>query len=189
MNSGLISYFNKIVSQKIKYLLIVFCYFLLFNEPVFATHIVGGQLTYRALGKGYVEITLIVRRDCADGTEPLDNPALIGVFYNSQAPNYPKAFRVPTDGVLRLVLKKEIILQPTIDSVCPSILKRVCVQQGIYIDTIFLPPDDRGYLLAYQRCCRNESLTNILDPLNTGLTFIVQISEENRLKNNSLHFR
>ncbi|MBK7693908.1 MAG: hypothetical protein IPI30_06205 [Saprospiraceae bacterium] len=33
-----------------------------------ATHIVGGDMTYRCLGNNQYEISLTVRRDCLNGT-------------------------------------------------------------------------------------------------------------------------
>ena len=55
---------------------------ILLSNPVFATHIVGGEIGYRCLGNNHFEITLRVFRDCfnaADGAY-FDDPATIGVF-------------------------------------------------------------------------------------------------------------
>ena len=32
-----------------------------------------------------------------------------------------------------------------------------------------------GYIFAYQRCCRNGIINNIVDPLETGATFIAEV--------------
>lgn len=50
------------------------------SSPIFATHIVGGQLTYKSAGNGYYDIRLVIRRDCKNGVEPFDPRAIIGVF-------------------------------------------------------------------------------------------------------------
>ena len=54
----------------------------------------------------------------------------------------------------------------------------VCVQQTTYVDTIQLPFLANGYRLAYMRCCRNNSLQNITEPLGTGMTLVTIISNE-----------
>jgi len=40
-----------------------------------------------------------------------------------------------------------------------------------------LPFRENGYFLAYQRCCRNVTLNNIIDPLETGTTKFVCLTE------------
>lgn len=138
-----------------------------------ASHIVGGQLTYRYLGNHYYEIKLIVRRDCINGadTVPFDNPAIIGVFYRDNQ----KAFRVGNDGTFRLKQTNDDTLHQRVDNVCLGPHEEVCVHQSTYIDTFLIPQDDRGYFLVYQRCCRNFTITNIEEPDETGTTFVCEI--------------
>ena len=47
-------------------------------QDIGATHIVGGEMTYRCLGNDFYELTLTVRRDCENGAEdaPFDDPSL-----------------------------------------------------------------------------------------------------------------
>ncbi|MGB1217739.1 MAG: PKD domain-containing protein, partial [Saprospiraceae bacterium] len=54
-----------------------------------------------------------------------------------------------------------------------------------YIDTLNLPFRTGGYQLAYQRCCRNQTIVNIVAPLATGATYYNYISEEALLGCNS----
>ena len=61
----------------------------------------------------------------------------------------------------------------------------VCVHTTTYKDTIELPFIAGGYILAYQRCCRNKTILNIVDPENTGATYTVHITEEALLACNS----
>ncbi len=140
-------------------------------QDLHASHIVGGQISYRHLHHNYYEVTVVVRRDCINGadTVPFDNPAIIGVFYG----DYQKAFRVGDDGTFRFAQTVDDTLRETIDNVCLGKFDRVCVHQTIYKDTINLPLDDRGYYLVYQRCCRNTIISNITDPTETGTTFSV----------------
>ncbi|MBK7359544.1 MAG: gliding motility-associated C-terminal domain-containing protein [Saprospiraceae bacterium] len=153
------------------------------SDELKATHLVGGQLNYRSIGNNYYEVTVIVRRDCIFGadTVPFDNPALLGIFYG----NGQKAIRVGFDGVVPLKLMNNDTLQETVDNFCPGKFNEVCVHQTIYRDTILLPFDERGYILAYQRCCRNETLLNITEPLETGATYTAHITADNLKAKNS----
>ena len=63
-----------------------------------ATHIVGGDLTYRCLGNNYYEFTLTVRRDCRYGKEPFDSKAILGFFFGDDQP----AYNVGVTGVIEM---------------------------------------------------------------------------------------
>ncbi|HPN71734.1 MAG TPA: hypothetical protein PLZ32_19545, partial [Saprospiraceae bacterium] len=47
-----------------------------------ATHIVGGDITYKYLGKDTFEVTLTIRRDCNLGSPEaqFDDPALLSIY-------------------------------------------------------------------------------------------------------------
>lgn len=51
----------------------------------------------------------------------------------------------------------------------------VCVSEYIYTKTISLDPGKHGVILAFQRCCRNNSINNIVAPESTGATYWVKI--------------
>ena len=61
----------------------------------------------------------------------------------------------------------------------------VCVQEGLYIfklsDYGINLPDltDESYHVTYQRCCRNETISNILVPDDSGATYTIEITPEN----------
>ncbi|MCB0687033.1 MAG: hypothetical protein KDC53_10920, partial [Saprospiraceae bacterium] len=54
----------------------------LWSVSGFATHIVGGDLTYRCLGNDKYEITLMFYRDCLGGNPEadFDDPASIAIY-------------------------------------------------------------------------------------------------------------
>ena len=58
------------------------CILWLIPQEASATHIVGGDLTYRCLGNNLYEIRLTMRRDCflGDPAAQFDDPASIGFF-------------------------------------------------------------------------------------------------------------
>ena len=142
-----------------------------------ATHIVGGEIGYRCLGGNQYEITLRVFRDCfnADPTALFDDPGIIGVYASNG---------------LRL---SNISLRPTgndtiregLDSCYTSFINSVCVHTTVYRSVITLNPRVGGYHFVYQRCCRNTTISNIVNPTEAGATYDILLTEAAMQKCNS----
>ncbi len=130
-------------------------------SKVEATHIVGGELNYRSIGNNFYEIRLTVYRDCYNGIPPFDNPASLGIFdaFNNLVADIPLDF--PGSDTI----------PPTINSPCFIPPTNICYERTTYIDTVRLDPSPGGYQLAYQRCCRNVTILNIITPDATGATY------------------
>jgi gliding motility-associated-like protein len=145
-------------------------------QDVSATHIVGGNLTYRCLGNNLYELRLTVRRDCLNGAPnaQFDDPASIGFF--DAVTNQLLTFPGVPDGQILIPVNNNDTLNEVLVSDCSVIAGDVCVHTTTYIATVALPFHPNGYLLAYQRCCRNQTLNNVLDPLNTGMTLVAELS-------------
>ncbi len=142
-----------------------------------ATHIVGGDLTFRCLGNNRYEIRLTMRRDCLLGAEdaPFDNPAGVG-FFDAVTNQL-----IPIGGVggyLPMFLNENDTLNQTFISDCTIAGNDVCVEQTVYVDTVTLPFRPNGYIMAYQRCCRNGTLANVANPLHTGMTLTAYLSPQ-----------
>ncbi len=148
-----------------------FCFYLFFTflSPLSATHIVGGEITYKCLGNNEYEITLIVYRDCYTGVPPFDNPASIGIFDANW--NLVDELLVPRNPLSNDTLP--IILSDP----CLTVPPDVCAHGTTYITTATLPKIPGGYHLVYQRCCRNQLIRNIIGPLRTGITIITTLTE------------
>lgn len=130
-----------------------------------ATHIVGGELNYRYLGNNVYEIRLTVYRDCFNGIPAFDNPASVGVF---------DAFNNLVTEI-RMVFKGSDTIPSAINNPCFIPPANICYEHTTYIDSVVLPPSSLGYQLAYQRCCRNYTIANIVSPDNTGATYYATI--------------
>lgn len=160
---------------------LIFGAILLFPQYSKATHIVGGDLTYKCVGLTWYEFTLTIRRDCANGLEDFDEPAILGAFYGDNQ----LAYKIGSRGTVEMKLISVDTIRETIAQGCITGGQRVCVQEAKYYVKIPLFEDKRGYILAYQRCCRNTSLSNIIDPLETGSTYTVRISADELASCNS----
>jgi len=130
-----------------------------------ATHIIGGELYYDCLGGNTYRITLKVYRDCFLGQAPYDDPAKITVWSGVGA--YMQVIEVPFPGSTNVPF---ITSNP-----CFQAPANVCVEQAIYQTTVTLQGSPSGYIFAYQRCCRNNTIVNLVDPGNTGATYIEQV--------------
>jgi gliding motility-associated-like protein len=169
-----------------RYLFFVLFCLLLGNAK--ATHIVGGEMGYKYLGNNQYRIRLDLYIDCQNGNPNAiqsDATAYIGVF-NGQTRNmiggYPK--QVNRQGPKRVVKTNyNCIVQ------APN----ACVDQYWYEVTFTLPPITGGYYISFQRCCRNGSINNLVDPGGTGANYWTLIPDartlSNKKENNSAVFK
>lgn len=144
------------------------------SVTVHATHIVGGEMTYVCLGNDNYQVTMTVYRDCQFGIPNFDNPAHIGVFDS----NNQLISTVGNMGVVDIPYIEDDTLQPVLFDSCLVVPPDVCVDVTTYMFNLNLPFRPGGYRLAYQRCCRNQSIVNIIDPGGTGATYGIDISED-----------
>ncbi|MFK7771852.1 MAG: T9SS type A sorting domain-containing protein [Saprospiraceae bacterium] len=142
-------------------------FILLFTiQSVFATHIIGGSISYEYLGGDQYKIKLEVLRDCFNGVPLFDDPASIGIFDIDG--NLVDTLFVPYSGssdTLSLLVPNSICVFP------PS----VCVESTIYDTIITLPMITGGYTLVHQRCCRSQSISNLVSPADLGMTFHIHL--------------
>jgi gliding motility-associated-like protein len=148
----------------------------LLYAPLQAKHIAGGDFTYRRLSGNQFEITLKLYRDCSDFV-PFDNSILVGVFdkgNNNLIASYTIAL---TDtGVLSLT-----------GTSCLTPPAGVCMDKCTYVDTITLANNPNGYYVSWERCCRNNAISNLTRPGDTGIAYYMEIPDP-AIYNNSPNF-
>ena len=165
------------MSRLIKVLKLLAVSFLIFITPIklFATHLMGGSMTYEYLGmvgsdQNYL-VTLKIYRYCdpsAGGTAPLDASMFLGI-YNQDIinPNADKNwFR--TENLM--LMSSNFVTPPSVGVNC-NFTSTVCVEEGIFEANILLPPDPGGYHLIVERCCRNGNIVNLSNPGSIGQTY------------------
>ena len=143
----------------------------------FATHVVGGSLTYEHLGGATYRVTLKMYRDCAPGNAAFPGTVRIevrDVNGNSFTPD--KDILIPFPGATAV--------QPYIDTCAAN--PGLCLEEAIYTMVVNnLPPLNGGYHLFYQYCCRNSTLNNVVNPLSTGESWYAYIPNNATLITNS----
>ncbi|MCC6727320.1 MAG: T9SS type A sorting domain-containing protein [Saprospiraceae bacterium] len=143
-------------------------FLLAFAAAANATHIVGGALTYQPLGNNDYAITLTIYRDCYNGEPYFDDPMSVGVFNDDPSPMLIGNYHLPLDYSQ---VDTVSILPANFVCVFPG---DICIDKAVYTGVITLPSSGK-FTVAYQRCCRTQILSNLVDPLNAGMTFFTVI--------------
>lgn len=152
---------------------------------LFAKHIIGGEMTYRYLqdnpnGTKKYEFTLVIYRDCDSGGGLLDNPASIGIYRGSST---NATLYVSFDVTLQGPVSVSPVIPPCADA---SAVNNACTQRGVYVFTRDLPlTSTESYFIVYQRCCRTDQITNVINPGSTGATYMVELTPQAQAANNS----
>ncbi len=145
--------------------------------PAAATHIIGGEISYKSLGNNKWRIILDVYRDCSSAENAgFDAPARISLFDDAGTYLYNLNLNPSfTDSIPSNILGDPCVAPP--DS--------ICVEWAHYEGTTILPPYGGGYYISYQRCCRNEGIVSIVNPLETGATYWTYLSAASIQADNS----
>lgn len=165
--------------------LLLFCLLLLSGQGLYASHMIGGDVTYRCLGGNRFEITLTLYQDCLYG-EPAaiadDDPANYGIFENGGS------FPLVAFGTVSSVSTE--IVPPGFSNDCINNFPNTCMRKQTFVFEQELPASAAGYYIVYQRCCRNASINNIVAPGSIGVTYFATIPPygNNVCPNNSAVF-
>ena len=156
---------------------------LVLSTSSYAAHLIGGEMTYKCLGytngdpntnSRRYEFTINVFRDCFGGGSEFDSPTFVinmhvtlyqgNQFYGTYFLDGPQI--------------ESVDIQDNINNPCVIVPPNICVEEGRYTFELDLPIIDESYNLVYQRCCRNNTITNILDPQSSGSTYTIEITPE-----------
>lgn len=139
---------------------------LLFENALFASHMVGGGFRYTHVSNNSYLIELDYHKDCSANAVDYPPGALrIGIYRKSNNTLVQSLDLNP--GPITVV---NFIVDSCVNSPV------TCVQKRVYSDTLFLNTaifnDSTGYYLSYEQCCRNFGIKNITDPDKSGLVFL-----------------
>ncbi|MES2558747.1 MAG: gliding motility-associated C-terminal domain-containing protein [Bacteroidota bacterium] len=151
-------------------------------ETSFAKHIVGGAFALKHLSGNNYTLTLKVLRDCNGGGADFDDPATVGVFDKN------------TNELIE-TYKLQLSTEENLNFSginCTTGIPNTCTTLGTYTKTITLAPskfnNNTGYYFAYQRCCRNNIITNISSPEDAGIAIYMEIPPPRNLINSTPYF-
>lgn len=141
--------------------------FWLTSAPAHATHIVGGQLGMQRVSTGQYDISLTLYFDAINGSSGARDPTvLVGIFERGTQTQLD-TIRLP-----RISTQPVAYSQPSCAQ--PSVLETEEIQYRLRVS---LNPahysSPKGYYLVWERCCRNNIITNIVAPDAAGTAFFL----------------
>ncbi len=182
-----------------RFIFTLFC-LLLGSSFLFGAHIIGGGMTFECLGpdpdnpgSNIYGFTMKVYRDCQGGGAAFDSApssftnATITLFRelpDNAGYDIDSILALPTSALEIFTINPDSIVNP-----CVVVPPNVCVEEGVYSWQFSLPIIDESYVISYQRCCRNGTITNILFPGDQGATYTVEVTSLSQQEcNNSPQF-
>lgn len=141
-----------------------------FYLPSRASHIVGGDLTYKCLGNSQYRINIDIYEDCLTGQQSAideDDPAYVSIYTGL---NFQILYRVDS-----IKLADRIVVPVNFSNQCINNYPNTCLKRASFNQTYVLPDNTYGYLIVYQRCCRNATIVNIANPGSVGATYTCKI--------------
>jgi len=145
-----------------------------------ATHLMGGDFTYKYLytsgGNYFYKIRIDMFRDCQNSTTEFDYSISVGVYLNNLSRSQ---LRVET-----LFKGTETLITPPSGGSKCSWVPPICIKHTYYEGVISLPPSTVGFHLVHVRCCRNN-LVNFI--ANTGQTYYAFIPPNIDANNNPIY--
>lgn len=149
-----------------------------------ASHIIGGEMYYEYLGTAgegmhRYKITLKLFRVCESGGNlAIMPPSVFFTFFNNET----------NQEIAKNLSPQKSFDEKQSAQTDPCIVNppRVCFQIGTYETTVTLAENDQGYTVAFQSCCRDPNMENIVDirgpngnPPGNGSTYFTQLPGRN----------
>jgi hypothetical protein len=163
----------------------------LVSLQVYASHIFGGDITYKYLGNptaGTVryEVTITIYQDCEVGLPDAiaqDDPEFINFFDNAGNALFRDSYGNPLYDSIPKAFVSAIAIAPLCDTASnPAACLRKAVFRKIY-DLPVLSTPGATYTVVVQRCCRTASVVNIDQSGSTGVTFYATIPADSKTNN------
>lgn len=143
-----------------------------FTKSSVATHIVGVEMNYVCLDPsiGLYRITLQFYRDCSIGTAEADSAVYVSIY------DVNNNYLAGVDRWFMPELSRDT-LENTTYQLCLFIPQSICVEHIVYQAQVFIPSQPGGHYIVWQKCCRNQGITNIVNPLGTGGSWFMHVPD------------
>jgi gliding motility-associated-like protein len=138
--------------------------------PAWATHIVGGELELKRLTNQNPfthQINLNLYFDDLNGNPQAEDPTVVIFIYRKGDNAFIGSVELPQIGSQPVAYTKP-------ECALPSLRTRLLKYGGNVVFNLNAFNDPRGYYMVWERCCRNNSISNIQNPAQAGSTFYLE---------------
>ncbi len=133
-----------------------------------ANHIVGGEIEFIYLSDGIYRIRVIQYFDeTQDINNQFDPSVTVSIFSN-------RGDRLVSNHLLPLQQQANVPYTNPECAIPDLVTSRLVWSADIALDPLDYA-DSEGYYVVWERCCRNERVVNIVNPLGTGMKYVVEI--------------
>ena len=147
--------------------LLFLCGWLLLAAPARATHIVGGEMELvHNTGDSYT-LLLNLYFDAANGNASALDADLTASIFDKSTNGRMVNVVLPLTSNTFVNYTNPACAKPTLSTRKRVYSKQINLPAGIY-------NSPQGYYVAVERCCRNDSISNILDPGNAAQAFYLE---------------
>lgn len=131
-----------------------------------ATHLVGGEVYYTPIdpASNRYLISVQIFLDCQDGDDGAieTDKELVISLWNARTGTFIRDFNMIRNSFT------EVKNSQTYK--CLNEPDNVCISSFVFNREIVVDPGNDGVIVAWQRCCRNGKIDNIIDPGGSGFT-------------------
>lgn len=157
---------------------------MLITPTVYGAHLVGGEISYKCVGSNasgnIYQIRLIVYRDCNSSGAAFDQAAPISIYGGASQNIVVQTVNVARGAIVGI---PAVVANP-----CLQTPPNVCTERATYTTNVVLTPSTHGYTIVYQRCCRNNTVSNVANSGNWGSTYHITIPPQDSICNSSASF-
>jgi len=175
------------MSKRLLAILLTLCS--VFCQKADASHLVGGEFTYKFLGDTLIgavkynkyAVALDIYEDCQNGQPEAiaqDNPAILAAFVNGPYTTYN------VDSFV--FYASSVVVPANFSNSCITNIPPVCLLKKTFVKIYYFKENTQGYVIAYQRCCRNNAVVNIISPGDNGSTYYCTIPGSARTNNSAV---
>lgn len=155
------------------FLLIVF--FATLSTNSYATHVVGGEISYQWVSQNNYIIKVKVYRDCNPGNAAMPTSLSLGI-YRKGLNTLQQTVTMNNPVITNNLPFGDSCYTPT----------SLCVDEGVFTSAIITIPNlAAGYYLHTQLYARNGIIDNINSPGSTGMSFYAEMPDPALGQNNS----
>lgn len=146
-----------------------------------ATHIVGGDIGYKHISGDLYQIYVNLYIDCKNGSSlAINDDQIIDLGFYDVNNEFIFGFDLSRSAPERV---------KNFNYTCVIPPENACVDYYRYEANITVPNSPGGVYVAFQRCCRNGSITNLIDPGSVGTTYYTYIPERRAIINSTPVFK